>query len=46
MLNKEDYNRIKVNLNNKPFLQLVNAEDIKANIYYIKQKQIKYAYKT
>ena len=46
MLSEEDYNRIKVDLDNKPFLQPVNAEDIKASIYYIRQKQIKYTYKT
>ena len=38
MLSGEDYNRIKVDLNNKLFLQPVDAEDTKANIYYIKQK--------
>ena len=36
MPSKKDYNRIKVDLDNKPFLQPVNAEDIKANIYYVK----------
>ena len=46
MLSKECYNRIKVVLDNKLFLQLVDAEDIKTNIYYIRQKWIKYIYKT
>jgi predicted DNA-binding protein (MmcQ/YjbR family) len=46
MLSGEGYNWIKVDLDNKLFLQLVDAEDIKASIYYIKQKWIKYAYKT
>jgi len=46
MLSGEDYNRIKVDLDNKPFLQLVNAEDTKASIYYVKQKWIKYARET
>ena len=38
MLSGEDYNRIKVDLNNKLFLQPVDAEDTKANIFYFKQK--------
>jgi hypothetical protein len=35
---------IKVVLNNKQFLQLLNANNTKASIYYIKQKFIKYIY--
>ena len=46
MPSKEDYNRIKVDLNNKLFLQPVDAEDTKASIYYIRQKQTKYTPKT
>lgn len=42
----EDYNRMEVDLNNKPFLQPVDAEDTKASIYYIRQKWIKYACET
>ena len=46
MLSKESYNQIKVDLNNKLFLQLIDAKDTKASIYYVKQKWIKYACKT
>ena len=46
MPNREDYNQIEANLNKKPFLQPVNAKNTKANIYYVKQKWIKYAPKT
>jgi hypothetical protein len=38
MLSKKDYDQIKVNLDNKPFLQPVDAKDTKASIYYIRQK--------
>jgi hypothetical protein len=34
----EDYNRMEVDLDNKPFLQLVDAQDTKASIYYVRQK--------
>ena len=30
--------QIEVNLDDKPFLQLADAKDTKANIYYVKQK--------
>jgi hypothetical protein len=42
MLSKEDYQIIEVVLNNKQFLQLLNANNTKASIYYIRQKFMKY----
>ena len=36
MLSREDYQIIEVVLNNKQFLQLLDADNTKANIYYIK----------
>jgi hypothetical protein len=42
----EDYDQMEVDLDNKPFLQPVDAEDTKASIYYIRQKWMKYAPKT
>ena len=38
ILSGEDYNQIEVILDNKPFLQPVDAEDTKASIYYVRQK--------
>jgi len=46
MLSKDDYQLIKVNLNNKQFLQPLDANNTKASIYYIRQKFIRYAHKT
>jgi hypothetical protein len=46
MLSREDYQRIEVGLDNKPFLQPLDSENTKASIYYIRQKFIKYARKT
>lgn len=46
MPNGEDYDQMEANLDNKPFLQPVDAEDTKANIYYVRQKWMKYAPKT
>ena len=43
MLSKEDYQIIKVVLKNKQFLWLLDANNTKASIYYIRQKFIKYA---
>jgi hypothetical protein len=42
MLSEEDYQRMEVGLDNKPFLQPVDAEDTKASIYYVRQKFMKY----
>jgi len=46
MLSRNDYRLIEVNLNNKQFLQLLDADNTKASIYYIRQKFIRYACKT
>jgi hypothetical protein len=43
MLSKEDYQMIEVVLNNKQFLQPLDADNTKASIYYIRQKFMKYA---
>jgi hypothetical protein len=43
MLSKKDYQIIEVVLNDKQFLQLLDADNTKASIYYIKQKFMKYA---
>ena len=45
MLSRDDYRLMEDNLNNKQFLQL-DADNIKASIYYVKQKFIRYACKT
>ena len=42
MLSKEDYQIIKAVLNNKQFLQPLDANNTKASIYYIRQKFIRY----
>jgi hypothetical protein len=46
MLSGEDYQLMEVDLENKQFLQLLDADNTKANIYYIRQKFIRYARKT
>jgi hypothetical protein len=46
MLSRDNYRLMEVNLNNKQFLQLLDANNTKASIYYIRQKFIRYAYKT
>jgi hypothetical protein len=46
MLSGEGYDRMEVDLDNKPFLQPVDAEDTKASIYYVRQKWMKYARET
>jgi hypothetical protein len=46
MLSGEGYDRIEVDLDNKPFLQPVDTEDTKASIYYVRQKWMKYARET
>jgi len=46
MLSVEDYQRMEVGLDNKPFLQPLDSENTKASIYYIRQKFMKYARKT
>jgi hypothetical protein len=38
MLSREDYQMMEVVLNNKQFLQLLDADNTKASIYYIRQK--------
>jgi hypothetical protein len=38
MLSRDDYRLIEINLNNKQFLQLLDADNTKAGIYYIRQK--------
>jgi hypothetical protein len=43
MLSGEDYQIMEVVLNNKQFLQPLDADNTKASIYYIRQKFIKYA---
>jgi hypothetical protein len=42
----EDYQRMEVGLDHKPFLQPLDSENTKASIYYIRQKWMKYAPKT
>ena len=44
MLDREDYQIIEVVLNNKQFLQPLDADNTKASIYYIRQKFMKYTY--
>jgi hypothetical protein len=46
MLSGDDYRLMEVNLNNKQFLQPLDADNTKASIYYIRQKFIRYARKT
>jgi hypothetical protein len=46
MLSGDDYRLMEVNLNNKQFLQPLDANNTKASIYYIRQKFIRYARKT
>ena len=41
--NKDDHQFIKIELNKKHFLQSLNFNNIKINIYYIRQKFIRYA---
>lgn len=41
MPNGEDYDQIEVNLDNKPFLQPLDADDTKASIYYARLKWMK-----
>jgi hypothetical protein len=43
MLSGEDYQMMEVVLNNKQFLQPLDADNTKASIYYIRQKFMKYA---
>ena len=45
MLSGEDYQRIEVGLDNKPFLQPLDSDNTKASIYYIRQKWMKCARK-
>lgn len=37
MLSVEEYQMMEVEYNNKPFLQLVDTDNTKASIYYIRQ---------
>ena len=46
ILSGEDYQQMEVGLDNKPFLQLLDCDNTKASIYYIRQKFMKYARKT
>jgi hypothetical protein len=46
MLSGEDYRLMEVDLDNKQFLQPLDADNTKASIYYIRQKFIRYACKT
>jgi hypothetical protein len=46
MLSGDGYRLMEVNLNNKQFLQPVDADNTKASMYYIRQKFIWYARKT
>ena len=46
MLSGEDYEQMEVGLDNKPFLQPVDAKDTKASIYYVRKKFMKYVHKT
>jgi hypothetical protein len=46
MLSGDDYQRMEVGLDNKPFLQPLDSKNTKASIYYIRQKFIKYTCKT
>jgi hypothetical protein len=46
MLSGEDYQVMEVDLNNKQFLQPLDADNTKASIYYIGQKFIRYSRKT
>jgi hypothetical protein len=43
MLSGEDYQMMEVVLNNKQFLQPLDADNTKASIYYIRQKFMRYA---
>jgi hypothetical protein len=43
MLSGEDYQMMEVVLNNKQFLQPLDANNTKASIYYIRKKFMKYA---
>jgi hypothetical protein len=43
MLSGEDYRLMEIELNNKQFLQPLDADNTKASIYYIRQKFIRYA---
>ena len=42
ILSGEDYRLLRVDLNNRQFLQPLDAENTKASIYYIRQKFIRY----
>ncbi len=46
MLSGEDYQRMEVGLDNKPFLQPLDSENTKASIYYVRRKFMKYTRKT
>jgi hypothetical protein len=44
-LSGEDYRLMEVDLNNKPFLAPIDADNTKASVYYIRQKYIRYGHK-
>ena len=46
MLSGEDYRLMEVDLNNKQFLQPLDADNTKASIYYIRQKFMRYTCNT
>jgi len=46
MLSKDNYRLREDNLNNKQFLQLLDADNTKASIYSIRRKFVRYARKT
>ena len=45
-LSGEDYRVMEVDLNNKPFLAPIDADNTKASVYYIRQKFIRYVHDT
>jgi hypothetical protein len=45
MLSRSDYQRQRVELNQKKSLQPLDADDSKASIYYIRQKFARYAHR-
>ena len=46
MLSGEDYQLMEVDLNNKQFLQPLDADNTKASIFYIRQKFMRYTCNT
>lgn len=46
MLSEKDYRLMEVDLDNKQVLQLLDANNTKASIYYVRQKFTRYTRKT